>query len=251
MDKINLQLFAEAGEGLRFAVYSTYAAVTGVEDPDISEAIIPETYEGLPVTHIGEEAFAWCYNLASVTIPNSVTSIDAGAFRCCESLMSINIPDGVTEIRYGMFYECYNLTSVTIPESVTSIEHEAFNSCCSLTSVTIPGSVTYIGNYAFFDCGCVSVYDFSRCLSVPCSASISAFEGISDDCLIVVPPSLCEEWKSATNWSEYASHITSNVKKVDLTMLGLEPGTYTIRAVSKAEGYTKSAKSNAVTYVAK
>lgn len=34
------------------------------------------------VTCIGEDAFVFCYNLTSVTIPNSVTSIGEDAFHC-------------------------------------------------------------------------------------------------------------------------------------------------------------------------
>ena len=35
------------------------------------------------VTCIGEDAFVFCYNLTSVTIPNSVTSIGEGVFWAC------------------------------------------------------------------------------------------------------------------------------------------------------------------------
>ena len=49
--------------------------------------VIPEsvTYEGktYSVTGIGYEAFYACYNLESVTIPNSVTSIGSVAFYRC------------------------------------------------------------------------------------------------------------------------------------------------------------------------
>ncbi|MGY8880012.1 MAG: leucine-rich repeat protein, partial [Dehalococcoidia bacterium] len=38
---------------------------------------------------IGDQAFAYCSGLASVTIGNSVTSIGGSAFRSCSSLTSI------------------------------------------------------------------------------------------------------------------------------------------------------------------
>ena len=104
------------------------------------------------VTTIGENAFHYCPNLQSVTIPNSVTTIGNRAFIGCESLQSVTIPNSVTEIRDGTFSDCSNLQSVTIPNSVTKIGDKAFFDCSSLQSVTIPNSVTKIGYGAFWGC---------------------------------------------------------------------------------------------------
>src|ERR1039458_4732695 len=42
---------------------------------------IPSTTNGLPVTSIGNNAFAASFRLSSVTIPDSVTNIGSEAFR--------------------------------------------------------------------------------------------------------------------------------------------------------------------------
>ena len=104
------------------------------------------------VTSIGDRAFASCSALTSLTIPNSVTSIGSSAFHSCQKLTSVTIGSGVTSIGEGSFMYCSSLTSVTIPNSVTSIGKEAFSSCSSLTSVTIGNSVTSIGYSAFYYC---------------------------------------------------------------------------------------------------
>ena len=72
-------------------------SVTGYEGMP-TFVVIPETYEGLPVTSIGDYAFAYCDSLTSVTIPDSVTSIGNRAFYDCSGLTSVTIPDGVTSI---------------------------------------------------------------------------------------------------------------------------------------------------------
>ena len=111
------------------------------------DIVIPDTYNGLPVTEIGARAFYECVYIESVKIPNSVTSIGDRAFYNCSSLTSVVIGDSVTSIGHQVFCGCSSLTSVVIPNSVTSISSEAFSSCDSLTSIEIPDSVTSIGSY--------------------------------------------------------------------------------------------------------
>ena len=102
------------------------------------EAVIPKQIEALPVTSIGDLAFAYSESLTSIIIPESVTSIGNDAFYDCNSLTSITIPDSVTSIGDTAFYRCSSLTSITIPDSVTSIGRSAFGRCRSLTSIAIP-----------------------------------------------------------------------------------------------------------------
>ena len=128
--------------------------ITGIGSILSTDIVIPSTYNGLPVTAIGNGAFSGYYTIIkmSVTIPDSVVSIGIGAFRNCTWLESITIPDSVTEIGYDTFRCCSSLTSITIPDGVTEIGSSAFSGCTALTSVTIPDSVTSIGVNAFSDC---------------------------------------------------------------------------------------------------
>lgn len=122
----------------------------------IGEIIIPETisYENVEyrVTSIGMCAFQDCYNLSSVTIPNSVKTIGFQAFRGCSSLTSVTMGNGVTRMGGYTFFDCSKLTEITILSSMTSIPGSAFGRCSSLSSVTIPNSVTNIGDLAFQNC---------------------------------------------------------------------------------------------------
>ena len=115
----------------------------------LEEIIIPEKYNGKPVSRILENGFSNCEFLKKVTIPDSVKTIDAGAFSGSKLLSTINIPNSVTSIGHSTFSGCSGLTSIIIPNSITSIGRYAFAYCSELTSVTIPNSVTSIGYYTF------------------------------------------------------------------------------------------------------
>jgi hypothetical protein len=130
---------------------------------------IPSAIAELPVTSIGDDAFAFCTSLTSVVIGNSVTSIGNRALARCTSLTSVTIPSSVTSIGYWAFYGCTRLTSVTIPNSVTSLGGWAFYGCTGLTNVTIGNSVTSLGWEAFSGCASLT--------SVAIPNSVTSIEG--------------------------------------------------------------------------
>ena len=111
---------------LTFKVGGNTVTITRCKEIVSGALAIPLTYDGKPVTSIGDRAFWKCTNLTSVTIGNSVTRIGRSAFNSCSSL-----------------------TSVTIPDSVTSIENGAFSRCSSLTSITFEGNVPTLGINVF------------------------------------------------------------------------------------------------------
>ncbi|MGN1175979.1 MAG: leucine-rich repeat domain-containing protein [Roseburia sp.] len=158
------------------------------------------------VTSIGNMAFQECHGLTSITIPDSVSNIGDAAFHNCAGLTSIDIPSGVTSINGDMFSYCSNLTTVTIPDGVTSIGVNTFYMCSSLASIVMPSSIEYIGDSAFYYCRSLLEIDFSEHTSIP-SIEYQTFWRIPDACTIKVPSALLDEWKGATNWSEYADQI--------------------------------------------
>ncbi len=105
------------------------------------------------ISSIGEETFNSCGSLTSVTIPAGVVSIGDYAFEYCGSLVSVTIPDSVVSIGDYAFLYCKSLASISIPASVVSIGKFAFDACESLASVTLLDIVDYIGYGAFSRCG--------------------------------------------------------------------------------------------------
>lgn len=104
------------------------------------------------VTLIGDSAFANCYNLTSVSIPNTVTAIDKAAFYNCIALTGITIPNSVTTIGGCAFWSCARLKSLSLGNGLTTIKNDAFRGCSGLTSLTLPNSLTTIETRAFYGC---------------------------------------------------------------------------------------------------
>lgn len=104
------------------------------------------------VTGIEAGAFEDCFNLVSVSIPNSVESIPNMAFYGCSKLSSIIIPESVTGIGMRAFQGCTSLCTISIPNCVSTIGKAAFEGCTGLVTITIPNSLTTISDYTFCDC---------------------------------------------------------------------------------------------------
>ena len=143
----------------RFALFGTSNAAHILKKSTATTANINNVYANAvrrvemgTNANIGNYAFVYCSSLASITIPDGVTTIGGNAFINCSSLASITIPDGVTTIDGSTFNSCYSLASITIPDGVTSIGVYAFGYCYSLASITIPDGVTTIGGNAFINC---------------------------------------------------------------------------------------------------
>ena len=165
------------------------AEVTMSQDGYSGEINIPNqvTYENenYRVSSIGMNSFISCFNLTSLTIPQSVTFIDNRAFNTLFNLVSIVvdaenpvydsrnncnaiietasnqlvvgckntiIPNNVTSIGDFAFLQNSSLEAIDIPTSVSKIGNQAFYGCNSLESLFIPSSVMSIGFQAFRGC---------------------------------------------------------------------------------------------------
>lgn len=71
----------------------------------ITEAVVPGTYNGLPVTELAANAFMSCKKLTQVTLLESVTTIGANAFVNCPLLENVQMP-GAKIIGDNAFAAC-------------------------------------------------------------------------------------------------------------------------------------------------
>jgi len=106
------------------------------------------------------------YYSGDVVIPDSVTyeeqtfavtGIESNAFDGCFELTSITIPNSVETIGEQAFQGCTGLTSVTIGSGVTTIGAKAFNYCNALETVKCIGTVPPV--MASTDCFTATAYN--------------------------------------------------------------------------------------------
>ena len=154
------------------------------------------------VTSIGENAFANSGSPSGMTVTiaagSALETIGTYAFMR-SNLASINLPNGVTTIGDFAFAVCEKLASFTWPSSLTSIGMRAFQGT-ALTTVEIPATLTSIGDYAFMACSSlatITVADGNSAYEAPngCNALIdknshTLIQGCSGTVFEILPADL-------------------------------------------------------------
>ncbi len=110
---------------------------------------IPETYNGLPVTEIGKDAFNAKKNgvtIKEVTLPASITELPEGAFGGCTTVEKITLPVGIKSIPVAAFSSCHKLKDLTIPSTVEFVSANAFSGCEKLLKYV--NGINYVDNWA-------------------------------------------------------------------------------------------------------
>lgn len=105
--------------------------------------------EGVPT---GANMFYGCDNLATVKLPESLTTIADGSFANCSALNHVTIPDNVTKIGTSAFCLCNKLSDITLGRSLTTIGDFAFKNCDNLETIQLPSNLKKIGEEAFREC---------------------------------------------------------------------------------------------------
>jgi hypothetical protein len=178
-------------------------------DSDAEAILIPYTLE-----RIGAGAFANCFNLSDITIPDAVTAIEEATFSNCKKLRSVHLPRSLEKIGIYAFQYCSDLESISLPDSVTLIGHGAFSQCKSLKDIIIPSSVQAIEGMAFQECESLEHIDIPDSII---SISEGVFEGCTSLERITLPKSLEEIGSEAFSYCKSLKEITipNSIKKLE------------------------------------
>ena len=115
------------------------------------EVVIENTYKGLPITSIGDKAFANSY-VSSIKLGDNIKSIGNSAFKNCSKLTAITLNEGLTEIGDYAFQSCSSLEKIEMTKTLLTLGEYAFSYCTALKSVELNGGCKKISGNAFADC---------------------------------------------------------------------------------------------------
>lgn len=161
---------------------------------------------GVIINSSSSSAFSECYSMKNISVPVSVLFDNIYCYYECRGLAHPYIPSGATAIPNNCFSNCTSIIDLVLPSSLTTIGNSAFSLCQSLTEITIPANVTSIGTDAFRYDYALMEYHFLP-TTPPTLGNSTVFSGIKANCKIYVPSASVNDYKTATNWSTYASYI--------------------------------------------
>lgn len=150
----------------------------------------------LNATSIGEYAFYDCESLEKVECP-LIETAGTRVLAYCDSLRNIEFPKLKVVEDYA-FSHCSNAKKIVL-NSVETINDRAFQGCYSLTALIISQSSS--------TCILSTPNCFIRCYHILGTQYDTYNPGGLKDGYIYVPDSLVDSYKSATNWSAFASQI--------------------------------------------
>ncbi|MDR3216794.1 MAG: leucine-rich repeat domain-containing protein [Clostridiaceae bacterium] len=158
------------------------------------------------VTKIGALAFTTSH-ITGVTIPDSVVTLEGYAFSGCTRLQTVTIGSGLKNIPEAAFINCEALTSVTFSEGLETLGKAAFSLCPSIESVVLPSTVTRLDEMVFYPGE--KLISVTLLSTTPPMLAFSVFSNLNPDFVITVPAQSVEAYRTATNWSAFASRIAA------------------------------------------
>ena len=184
----------------------TYSVTGGFNLGSVIDLVIPDTYNGKPVTGILENAFAAGeYNVKTVSFPNTVNFIGVGAIEILYYLESIDVREveGNHEVIYSSYEgalirDYYGVSYLevfprciegefTVPSTVDTIRHKVFSRASYLTKLTISKEVTYIADEAFYRCNKLEEIVFEEGGTAPLTIEPTAFNEVKALKTITLP----------------------------------------------------------------
>lgn len=159
-------------------------------------------------------------------ITSNVSKLKSYAFYYCDKITSISLPN-IINISSNAFSNCYGLKIVSVPNA-TNIYSGAFSNCRSLIKTIIGINNTNIINLS-------SATMFNFCYHIVGKADSIYNPNGDKDGFIYVPNTLVADYRTATNWSTYASQIMPWVATVE-ELANIDGTTYDYACVGEGLG---------------
>lgn len=178
-------------------------------DDVVLDSIIDRTIEEFnddQITMLPASAFRGCSKLKSVRLPNVSGQLNC-TFYDCSGLETVDLPK-VTSVAYDVF--AYSkIRSLCLP-SLREVVYSGLRRLEQLVTVDLPACVKIDGSLAFYNCWAmknVILRSNTMCTLGAVSALYYYVNTHNNNLRIFVPSALIEDYKAATNWSDYADQF--------------------------------------------
>lgn len=183
-------------------VESYYNFIKGLLEDTLTNVVIPDG-----MTSIRESALRGLASMKTLTIPDTVESLGSYCVYQNTNLETFNGGSGLTTLFGYCFNGCTNLATVNL-KSVKTLKAYVFNDCSSITSIVLPDNIEKIEGYVFKNTNLTTLV--IKATAPPTTTSTSLLQNTpiaSGTGYIFVPNSVVNDYKSANNWSTFASQI--------------------------------------------
>ncbi len=180
--------------------------VTVPNSATIEKIVIPDEYEGVPVTKIADFAAVNLEYVTEISIGKNVKEIGVWAFENNQKVSAINVDDNneyfcdvdgvlfTKDMKTLLFYPLakdlqtvkddngndIQVSEYTIPDGVETIRTKAFYKCGKITKIVIPDTVKTIEEKAFFRCSAVTELTLSKNVEIIGKDAFCYCSGISE-----------------------------------------------------------------------
>lgn len=128
---------------------------------DAVTAVIPATYEGLPVKAVADKAFLDCTKLEAFVVES-----DSEYFYAEDGILFTDDPVK-TLVRFPNYWKAGKAKAYQLPKGTKAIARWAFSGCSTLDHLHIPEGFTTLEDYAF-----AGVLSYNFCIYAPDSLTI-------------------------------------------------------------------------------
>lgn len=173
---------------------------------------------------MGEYAFSFCPNLASITFFGNVAceTIAPFAFYGCLNLKTVDAPKSasITAIKEGAFEKCTLLESISLPSAIVSIGDYAFRDCYSLTELSLPTHLQTIGEYAFYCCTRIEELSLPQSVTEIGFGAFGSMQSLETLSVPFIGGSLTENQYMAYVFAGYEDSGNTSLKQIEITSMG-------------------------------
>lgn len=208
----------------------SYTLVYYTDTTTVKELVIPDEFNGKPVTAIGRLAISSADTLEVIRIGKNITQIDDWGITGCTHLKTIEVAEenenycsisGVLfskDMRHLITYPNANTAeyskdgalqkkaTYTVPDGVKEISKCAFYKCYALEEVILPEGIEVIGERAFHKCENMKKINFPEGIT---SIGFDAFIGCLGLEEVILP-------STVTEIGDFAFYNASNIKYMEI-----------------------------------